>query len=262
LEFVGKILVAIRKCKEINENVDIDDTMFESLTTPELAKEAIGYIAKRLEEDKTQTIVSKLLDFIDNIGDIVTMRNVIWMICEYSTDSEKVIDTFKNIIVDIEKRKEDQEIEEFIEEEIPKVKESQTTTKVVVLADGTYGSVIDTSEVTPQMNKVTIGLKKMIEMMDNMIVSVIAIGLSKLCLNKKGKEGNKIRAKALQIILEIMKIEQRGNNKLSNDCKERIRLAINIITGKCEDILEVSEAMQKEICKEINEHKKFSSYIS
>ncbi|EAL49134.1 coatomer beta subunit [Entamoeba histolytica HM-3:IMSS] len=260
--FVVEVLVALRKCKEVNEGVEIDDVMFEALTTPELAKEAIEYIEYRLQGEQRENTVARLIDFIEEVSDNKTLRSIIWMICEYCSHYDEVISMFKRLIVELP-NKEETFIEKDIEEketEEEKKDNGIIESKTVVLADGTYGSVIETFDKQTEKNKFfqKVGLRTMIEQMDSLVISSLAIGIAKICSKVTGKEGNCIRAKGIQILLEVIKIEKKNetHNKMSQDCKEIIQNIIFIISGKKTEYNEQMkqiEEIEKNIRKEVEE---------
>ena len=202
------------------------------------------------------------------------------MICEYSNKSEEIIDILKKYILSVDYKmlneKKDEEIEEVDDEEDEmkqqkeefddfftsesKEKKEQPIEgkkKTVILEDGTYGTVIEEVPIQSTQSYFEIkGIKKMINEMDNMVISTLANGLTKLCYNKTGKEGNMLRVKALQILIEILKIEKDHKHKLSVDCKERIHLAMTILSSRNESIqnqYKQIEQMGKAIKKEIRE---------
>ena len=296
IEFVREVLRALKTCKEVNESVEIDDVMFESLTHAELSKEVVGYIENKLMEKENGFMVNRLVDLVDQINDSKTLRNIIWMICEYSQENKDVIDLFRKHILSVdykkvieEKQKKENENEEEVDDEdgmpdvqakkkeefaefftsdetIPSaVKEKnqlnqmkEMKKKTVVLEDGTYGTVIEEEKKETQPIFEVTGIKKMIKEMDSMVISTLANGLTKLCWNVQGKEGNVLRAKALQILIEILKIEKETQKTLTSDCKERIHIAMMILSSaqneaimkQYKSIEELEKSIQKEIRKQ------------
>ncbi|KAL7719940.1 Coatomer subunit beta [Entamoeba marina] len=248
-KYVSLVIKALRRCKQVNETVNIDDVMFGAVTNSLLADDVLGYIEERLEKDQTQETVLKLLGFVEKLNEPKSLRSVLWMICEFANDSSLIVlERLKNSIIkkNIPEENEFNDNEEFIESKEVKVGGGN----VVVLPDGTYGSSTIEYNSKNELQQFTIGLRGIVEQLDNMLIGVLAVGLSKLVLRKTGVEGNRMRAMALQIILEIMKLDKESN-KLTNDTKERIQLAIMVITKKAEDIMQVALALQNEVKKEV-----------
>ena len=101
----------------------------------------------------------------------------------------------------------------------------------------------------------------MIEDMDSMVISTLANGLTKLCYNQTGKEGNIMRAKALQMLIEILKVEKESKKTLNADCKERIHLAMMMLSSPANQSLmnqyKTIEQLEKSIVKEIRQQTEF-----
>ncbi|ELP88936.1 coatomer beta subunit, putative [Entamoeba invadens IP1] len=259
-EYVINVISALKKCKEVNENIEIDEVMFEALKEPELAKEVLGYIETRLRGANKKSTIEKLLELISEVKESKTMRSVIWMICEYAEDKENVLETLKELIV--EKKVEEQFVEQTQETE-PQIEEKKATNSStsVILADGSYGSATSNITETQEqlVNEFSIsGLKELVNQLDGMVISVIAGGVIKLVLKTTGATGNKMRAKALQIIIEILKVEKQSSKKLPEDVRERVKLAIGILSGKGENVVEMSEKIEKEITAEMQNKTKIS----
>mmetsp|Transcript_31623 Transcript_31623/g.46664 ORF Transcript_31623/g.46664 Transcript_31623/m.46664 type:complete len:973 (-) Transcript_31623:59-2977(-) len=180
------------------------------------------------------SILSKLLNSIDDVNTNQVMCVCLWILGEYCEDADTLNEAFETIteqlgappyIVQAEE-KEAQEKAETAASESPKM-----VTKNVVLADGTYATQTVYSEAKIQQSDNTPQLRKMILNGDVFLGSLIAACLTKLCLRAEnlvdGVKLKKMTVDSLLIMCAIVKMAEvnvSAQRSSLADCQERITM--------------------------------------
>jgi len=203
------------------------------------AMQVIIFVREIIEQypDLRATILSKLVNSLENVTNSGVMCVCLWILGEYTDDADGVKDSFDEINRQLGEAP--FTVEETKEETKDGDDEPKLVTKNVVLADGTYATQTVYSEVKapPPTDNLT-SLRKMIIEGDSFLGSVISSSLTKLCLRASGLAGidpvscKDMTLKALLVMCGIVKmadvcmIAQRSS---ASDCKERITLCCRVL---------------------------------
>lgn len=171
------------------------------------------------------TIIRKLIDNFDELSCADALRMGIWIMGEYSgvtdpnTGNDMQVDAFEML-------KELAGQVPFITKEDAKkeVSEVVTTTKNIVLADGTYASVTETTGGdTGASEESKAKLRKLILAGDIFLGTVLSVCLTKLALRMDGNDG--AVAGALQVVAGVGRLAESrssGRTGVHADCLDRL----------------------------------------
>lgn len=179
-----------------------------------------------------QTIVRKIIDNLDEISDSNALRVALWLLGEYADttdDSNQTMitvasETIKGLLGEAPFVPGKEEVQQ--EQEVSTV----TTTKNVVLSDGTYASVTSTETTGGPVDEVVPNMRKLLCSGDVLLGTVIAVSLTKLALKapicRVGAEFcNSLTLAALQTCSGVGKFAEsrRGTrNGVHSDCLDRL----------------------------------------
>jgi len=182
------------------------------------------------------SILSKLINNLDEIGNTSAMCVCLWILGEYCESSDTVEASFDEITTllgnssFVLKNDEKQAQEKAAAEAAagPKM-----VTKNIVLADGTYATQTMYTE-AKTVNDSTPSLRKMLVSGDVFLGSVVSSALTKLCLRatdlQSGMSAGKVKEMTMKTLLMMCAIVKMAEMTVSAqksslaDCKERITL--------------------------------------
>jgi len=198
--------------------------------------------------DLRPSILSKLLNSLDEVNTNQVMCVCLWILGEYCEDLDTMAEAFKTIseqlgpppfIIQADE-KDAQEKAAAAASEAPKM-----ITKNVVLADGTYATQTVYSESkTPELDN-TPHLRKMIINGDVFLGSLVASCLTKLCLRADSKiDGIKLKKMTVDSLLFMCAIVKMAEVTVSaqrsslSDCQERITMCCRaLLDPKARELL-------------------------
>jgi len=210
------------------------------------AMEVVVFVRAIIEQypDLRETVLQTLVDNLSDITASNVLSVTLWIIGEYCQTDESIKGAFEEIASLLGEAP-------FIMEEKEKSakKETQptTTTKNVVLADGTYATQTVYNDPTPKSNEKPLPpLRKLIVKGDVFLGSVLCSTLTKMCLRMhKDKD---LRCKSLLAMCGIAKMAETkargksgsksGFQSEQNDCQQRITLCCRMLLDpKAHDLL-------------------------
>jgi len=201
--------------------------------------------------DLRPSILSKLLNSIDEVNTNQVMCVCLWILGEYCNDADTLAEAFATIQLQLGSPPfivHAQEKEAIEKAAIEAAEAPKMVTKNVVLSDGTYATQTVYSESkTPEVDN-TPNLRKMIVSGDVFLGSLVASCLTKLCLRAEGLTDaiqlKKMTVDSLLIMCAVVKMAEvtvSAQRSSLADCQDRITLCCRaLLDPKAKELLKAT----------------------